>query len=348
MPCTSYLYYWYFYPTGKTKEGIYLKLGDYVAYWYKTYKMPKHAKSTSEVQWTYINLHIKPSTLGMKDLKEVYTGDIQKFLGELLMSGNKSKLKSLKSIGEPLSFWTVQKIRQLLISAYKQALKENIIDHNFAADTDPIPKPIKHNIVFSPEHQQKFLHATKNHRFYVAYVLLFYIGCRRSELLALSWNNINFKQNTITICQGLVIENNVPTLKKTTKTQKSVRTIPIPQEIKFLLRNHQRNQTIERNSTPNWNNPEDLVFVNKDGSYHNPRYFSRNFKETLKRLGLPPNLHVHSTRHTFATNLLQLSVPIVDVQALGGWSTPNVLLNIYAHTVQKSHKKAINKLYKYI
>ena len=325
-----------------------MTLWEYINYWYRAYKMPKHAISTSEIQLGYISTHISPSELGKMNLMDVRTKDLQKFLGGLLLSGNKSKLETLNSYGKPLSFWVVQKIRQLLIAGYRQALKEGIVDYNYAADTDPIPKPIRNSNVFSMEHQQKFLNATKNHRFYAGYVLLFYTGCRRSELLGLSWNNINFKQNTIAINQSMILENNKPVLKKKTKTQKSIRTLPVPQEIKSLLRQHQRQQNIEKNNCAEWSNPDDLVFVNKKGGYYNPRYFSRNFKNIVKRLGLPTDLHVHSTRHTFATNMLQLNVPIVDVQALGGWSTPDVLLSIYAHTVKKSHKRAMNKLYKYV
>ena len=44
--------------------------------------------------------------------------------------------------------------------------------------------------------------------------------------------------------------------------------------------------------------------------------------------------------------MLQCGVPISDVQDLGGWTTPDMLLRIYAHTVKESHKKAIAKLYK--
>ena len=63
-------------------------------------------------------------------------------------------------------------------------------------------------------------------------------------------------------------------------------------------------------------------------------------------MGLPSDLHLHSTRHTWATNMVQLGIPLSDIQALGGWSRPDVLLRIYAHTLQESQKKAINKLWK--
>lgn len=68
-------------------------------------------------------------------------------------------------------------------------------------------------------------------------------------------------------------------------------------------------------------------------------------KKRLKKLGLPQDLHIHSTRHTFATNLIHNKVAIVDIQKLGGWSSPDVLLNLYAHTLRESQIEAVNKLY---
>ena len=57
------------------------------------------------------------------------------------------------------------------------------------------------------------------------------------------------------------------------------------------------------------------------------------------------NLRVHSTRHTFCTNLLQLGTAISDVQYLGGWSDTRVVLEIYSHVVKDSHRDAVKKLF---
>ena len=95
-----------------------------------------------------------------------------------------------------------------------------------------------------------------------------------------------------------------------------------------------------------YSNPHHLVFTNKDGSPHNPVYFSRNFKNMIRRQDyLSDALHLHSTRHTWATNMIQCGISITDVQALGGWSRPDTLLNIYAHTVKESQRRAIKKLW---
>lgn len=87
----------------------YIKLGDYVEYWYKTYKQPKHEKSTIAVQLNYIRTHIKNSVLGNMNLTSVRTSDIQNFIKTLLKYGNKCKLKNLRTNGQGLASSTVKK-----------------------------------------------------------------------------------------------------------------------------------------------------------------------------------------------------------------------------------------------
>lgn len=172
-------------------------------------------------------------------------------------------------------------------------------------------------------------------------------GCRRSEILGLSWKDINFKDKYMTIRQVLVIPDKVPLLKLYPKTKASIRRIPLPDPLIKALKLHlQMQKTQQKLLGKNWkNNKNNLVFVTPTGDMCNPKNFSQNFKKALKRFGLNPQLHVHSTRHTFATNMLQLNTPISDVQELGGWSSADMLFDIYAHSVKQSHRKAINRLY---
>lgn len=321
-------------------------LKDYVCYWYMTYKQPKYQKNTQETYLSYIHTHICPSSLGAMEIGEIGVGDVQGFLSELLLRGNKCPIASIGSLGKPLSHWTVTKIRQILISVFKHAVKEGMVSRNPAADTEPVSIKWSKGPVFLPEVQKKFLQATRAHRFYTAYVLLFFLGLRREEVLGLSWNQIDLRRNELSIQQVLVMEGRKPVLRECTKTRTSLRVIPFPQEIKCLLADWKKQQKDESVSVPGWNNPHNLVFTNKDGSPHNPAYFSRNFKNAVKRLEFCDNrLHVHSARHSWATNMVQSNVAITDIQALGGWSRPDVLLNIYAHTVKKSQRKTMKKLY---
>lgn len=323
-----------------------MKLGDYVMYWYTTYRMPYQQRNTQLTCMNLLKNHIEGSELAEKELSHVTARDIQLFLNEQRLHGCKKLFSREFPDGKPLSAHTIGKLRQFLIASYKQAIKENIVTRNMAEDTEPVSLPWHDNPVFTPENQKKFLQATKNHRFYTAYVLLFFLGCRRSELLGLSWDNIDFRSNTIKIRQVLIIEDGHPVLREQTKTKASIRTIPFPKEIKFLLQEWKQKQKAESKMS-NYHNEHNLIFTNKDGTPHNPTYFSRNFKNTIRRMGFCSNdLHLHSTRHTWATNMIQCGTAISDVQSIGGWSRPDTLLNIYSHTVKESQRKAMKKLYK--
>lgn len=325
-----------------------MKFKDYIVYWYNTYRKAKQASTTISSTISTLNNHILNEAWADKELSEITTKEIQEYLTELLLSGNKCKLKNWRRDNNRLSNTTVKKIRQLIIACFKQAIKENMITKNPAEETEPIPSRHSMPEIFTSEAQIKFLKYTRNHRFYAAYVLLFYTGCRRGEILGLSWDNVHWRNSTITIRQINIIEDGIPVIRERTKTVRSTRIIPIPKEIKELLHEVQRRQKREKLLNVNWNNPLNLVFTNKDGSIYNPMYFSRNFKNALKRIGLSKKLHCHCTRHSWATNMIQIGIPITDVQSIGGWSRPDILLNIYAHAVHKTHVKAMQKLYKNI
>lgn len=323
-----------------------MKLKDYMETWFQIYKAPLISKSNAINSFRSIKNHISCKEIGNKELSEITTLDCQLLLTQLLTNGNKQKLKNFSRVGEPLAHRTVIKIRQLLIAALRQAQKENLINTNPASETAPIPIPQTTTAIFTPENQRDFLKSTRHSRFYAAYLLYFFTGCRRGEILGLSWDNIDWKNDYIYIKQSLIMIDKEIILKKGTKSVKSIRSIPIPKDVKHILREVYVRQRNERKQNKNYSNPHNLVFANKNGSFPHPQYFSRNFKNVILRMGLSKELHLHSVRHTWATNMIQLGVSISDVQTLGGWSRPDVLLNIYSHSIQKQHKKIINKLYK--
>lgn len=319
------------------------KLKDYIRIWYKTFKEPYHALTTRNVQWTYINVHIYPSSLGNMYMDEISTEDAQNFFNDLLDHGNKSKLKNCNNAGTGLSGWTVKKIRMLLINVFNDCiLKDKLRLDNPIKNTSNINIQIMKYEPFSLHQQKIFLKATKNYKMNLAFELLFATGLRRSELLGLSWSHIDLYNKTIRVKQVLININGQAILKQCPKTASSNRTIPLPSELCKKIRIHQKEQQ-KKVGNKNKNN---LLFTTIDGEPYSPNNFLRSFKNALKKCNLPSYLRVHSARHSFATNLLQSGVSISDVQHLGGWSSPTVLLDIYSHCVQKTHRKAIENLYK--
>lgn len=322
-----------------------ITVGEWVPKWYGTYKELTHAITTRQVQWTYINIHIIPH-IGHFTVAEFTRTNAQDFFNLLRTSGNRSKLKHNDTAGKPLSAWTVKKIRALLVAAFEDAIKEKIIKENVIKQTDGINVKALTVAFFTARQEDIFITGTVRHRFHLAYEILFNSGIRRSEVLGLTWDNVDLDRGSIQIRNVLVCVNGVPSFQNYPKSKASVRTIPLAADIVKKLKRHKRKQAIEASIHPSWHNKYNLVFTNRDGSPHNPNYFLHNFKSALHKLGLPRNLRIHSTRHTFATNLLQLGTALKDVQELGGWSDTRVLLEIYSHAEKATHRHAIDKLYK--
>lgn len=322
-----------------------MTVSEYILYWYETYKRMNHAATTSEATLSRIRTHILGSRLGRMELNAVLVKDIQEFILSLSQNGNKSRIGNFMQYGKQLSNATVSKIRQILICAFRQAEKEELISFNPAFESEGIKIPHKETRAFTKEETKRFLNYTKNHRHYAAYLLLFSTGLRRSELLALSWDDIDTTERVLRVRKTLVIEGSIPTVRDMTKTPKSVRNIPIPMGIIQALGNVRERQTSEEKTLPYWSNPNNLIFTKKNGECLNPSSFSRNFKNILKSLGFSNELHLHSTRHTWATRMVQLGIPLTDIQKLGGWTTSRMLLEIYSHTVQESQRIAMESVF---
>ena len=208
------------------RHNFKMQLKDYIIYWYQIYRMHHQQKNTQTAFISLINNHILASPLANMELNDITARDCQEFLTKEHIHGCKVKLKNHSKVGQPLSVHSILKLRQILIAMFKQVAKEGLINKNIAEDTESVPLPWHDNPVFTPETQHKFLQAVKHHRFYAAYVLMFYLVCRRSEILGLSWDSIDFRRNLLRIRQVLIIENNTITLREQTKTKASIRTIP--------------------------------------------------------------------------------------------------------------------------
>ena len=319
-----------------------MKFKDYCWYYYLTFRKPRQRPITQATLEAILTTHLDPSFLADMELDAIRTIDLQRFLMQEKTTGNRKKAGK----GEAeLSNHVMVKMRQFLIAVFRQAVNEELVDKNYAAMTSPISLGWQDSPVFTPEAQKDFLAAAKGKREYTAYVLLFYLGLRRSELLGLPWRNVDFVNKSLTVSQTLNVIRNKPFLSPSTKTKSSIRTLPLADNIVALLKAWKEQQDKEAATVKDYKNVHQLVFTDKHGKMINPTYFSHKFKAIVRGLDSCNNrLHVHSTRHSWATNMIHMGVSIPDVQALGGWSRPNVLLEIYSHTPRDSQKNAMARL----
>jgi len=161
--------------------------------------------------------------------------------------------------------------------------------------------------------------------------ILFFTGMRIGELLALKWEDVDFKTDTISINKTI----SVGTIG-TPKTISSDRDIEmLPQAKEFFIK--QRFFTGIKNT---------FVFLNnKQSHYTQTSALYGRFVSLLKKLKLE-HRSLHSARHTFASMMLNNNIDTMWVSATLGHENVKITLEIYAHFLPRKEKMKIDFLEK--
>ena len=159
---------------------------------------------------------------------------------------------------------------------------------------------------------------------------------RRSEILGLKWDAIDFDNNTITIRHTVTACNldgkHVEVVGDTTKTKSSLRTLPlVPDFRELLLRKKAEQQRYRKLCGLSYCTQYlDYICVNEMGQRLKPNTLSAGFKLMLKKAGLR-DIRLHDLRHSCASLLLANGVPMKQIQEWLGHSDFSTTANIYAH-----------------
>lgn len=143
-------------------------------------------------------------------------------------------------------------------------------------------------------------------------------GLRRSEIAALTYDDFNFDENTVTINKAIVKNAENQWCKKTTKTTSSKRTIELPKAVIEIIKDKK-------------NTGKNLIELN-------PNVISSRFSKVLKDLGIH-HFRFHDLRHYNASVMLALGVPDKYAMARMGHSTPNMLKKVYQHLMTEKEKE---------
>ena len=195
-------------------------------------------------------------------------------------------------------------------------------------------------------------------------------GMRKGEVLGLSWDNVDLKNNTVTIIDNAQYLAGQGIIYQTTKRKASDRTLSIPAYVADMLREMKRQQTENRLKAGQlWKaNPEhpeekycenhaacqrpctgfcnknckmykagNRVFVNPLGHPISPYTPLKNMQKIGRRAGLP-KISVHQLRHFAASMFIMDGNSIPAVSAFLGHSSPRTTMAIYAHAVKKSEQ----------
>ena len=231
---------------------------------------------------------------------------------------------------------TVIHYHAVLHRALKNAVKKDVIDRNPA---DRVDKPRKNRYQashYTREEMLRLFSVIEGDPLEPAIRIAAYYGLRRSEVLGLKWDAINFKDKTISIRHKVVelTEGGKSVLhgEDVLKTKSSVRTLPLLPVIEDLLKREKQRQETYRGLFRGAYCKDylDYVCVDQMGRLLRPNYVTEHFAWIIQKYGLR-KIRFHDLRHTAASLLLANGVPMKQIQIWLGHSTFSTTADIYAH-----------------
>lgn len=195
------------------------------------------------------------------------------------------------------------------------------------------------------------------------FTVLFGTGCRIGEILGLTWNDIDLKNNLISINHTLQYIR-VPNEKykisiSTPKTKTSVRLIPMLDEVREALLNIREFQLNSTLNTLKVDGYTGFIFTNRNGNLHHTNNIdnainrivnSYNKRETEiaksehRKPKLLPHFSCHIARHSFATRLFENETNVKTISELLGHSNISTTMNIYTDVSIDKKQEAIKEI----
>ncbi len=303
------------------EKGTYIELEkksfeDFaISYFEKTYKN-KVKPSTYDRQYSVLMNRIIP-WFGKVDLNDINHFLIQNFMTEKLKEGYADSY--------------VQKMYEIVRMLMNVALKWDLISKDVISKVETPSFEEKEMKVWSSQQVNEYLRFTKHSRYHPIFFLAAYTGMRKGEILALTWDDIDFEQKTININKTLYKTKDEYVINKP-KTKNSKRIIYIDDDIIRVLKKQRVKQNIEKMKCRDVYTDNNLVFAQENGNFIYPSAANVLFRRYVKQLGLP-EIRFHDLRHTHATLLLQMGVNPKLVANRLGHASVRVTLDTYSHVM---------------
>jgi integrase len=198
------------------------------------------------------------------------------------------------------------------------------------------PKTKKHkHIILSIDKYAELLQSATGTPMYIPILLAGYMGLRKEESLGLAWPAVNFKEKTIKICQVRQMVNGKEIMEEP-KTEKSNRTLDMPEIVVKALSEHKNNIVIDIS--------HQLVCSETIGKPLSINTFARRYKRALQAAGLDTNIRYHDLRHTTAAFLVKAGASLKEVSYYLGHENIAISMDLYADIYEESKKAIAQKL----
>ena len=225
---------------------------------------------------------------------------------------------------------TIKRARMLYIALFDAAIENDLCHKNpFRGRFAQPPKaPSGSHRALTEEEISLIWHTP--HRMQLAALIMLYCGLRRGEVLALSSDDIDTKNNVITVDKAVRFDGNRAVITDP-KTSAGIRSVPIP----IILR-------------PFFDGFSGLVLSTREGSVMTETAWSRCWDSFILHLsntaGHQVTIRPHDLRHTYCTSLRDAGVDMHQAMIWMGHADEKMILKVYDHVTDTRTQASTDRL----
>lgn len=312
-----------------------MSVAEYMKYWIENYVMLNNRLHTQQLYKSIVKNHINPK-IGKYRLKSIQPGILQNLITSKYNDGY-----SLK---------TLQVMKAILTGSFTHAvypyqfIKENPATY-IKLPKDKRKKSAKDLKIITVENFKKIIECCPpGNKAYIPLQVGFYTGMRLSEILGLTWDNVDLEMQTIKVAYNLEKKEDGTYWLAPPKSSASYRTIQISKYLTQILRDHKvwQNENRLKYGAHYYTSEYNFVCTRENGKVLNDHDARHEVRKARKKLGLDFNFH--GLRHTHASMLLAEGVNIKMISERLGHGNISITLDTYSHITEKMNNDTLSVL----
>lgn len=230
-------------------------------------------------------------------------------------------------------------VHRVLHRVLKHAAQWGVIHQNVASLVDAPTVKSKEIEILTPAELKAVLATLRGKSIYPLAITALGTGMRRSELLALRWQDVDLDGAVLRVERSLEQTKRAGLVFKAPKTRHGRRSITLPSSVVAELRSHWKAQQEMRlmlgiGKAP----PEALVFSSPDGSTRTPNAITKEWSTLMANAKAKATLH--SLRHTHASTLIASGLDVLTISRRLGHGSPAITLSVYGHLFKTDDRAA--------
>lgn len=273
--------------------------------------------------------------------KKRYENDIKPIIGSMLITEIRTIhcQNVMLSMQGKYSKSTMNQTRSIMKILFDYAIDNEIITSN------PVTRKVKAiggkeenpGRALTMQEQKKLISVLDGYCFRNQYLFVLNTGLRCGEMIALTWDDVDFDGKKIFINKtATVVSGDGAVVVNPPKTKSSIRDIPLTSEALRILKAQKKKKVVNIESSK-------YVFVGSDGKLISNQNYSRTLSYICKKNGISP-ISMHSLRHTFATRCIEAGMKPKTLQSILGHSNISMTMNRYVHTTDDEKIREMERI----